>query len=133
MMSRLRSSSVRNAGAVELKSRSPVDSSIVLVRLEGHVNLRAGVVQPHGAWRLSTNSRSKYSSPTSRRIVALRLAFETTASAAIVRPPMTNAGDPAVLGRGSFPTSQRMRMSTPFFSQFGLHQPESADRSPLET
>ena len=48
-MSRLSSRSVRNSGAVELNSRSPVDFVDALVRLERHVDLRAGVVEPHGA------------------------------------------------------------------------------------
>ena len=91
---RLSSRSVRNAGAVgteqQVAARLLVDR---LAGLQGHVDLRAGVVQPHGAGLLEKIAVASAPAPTRLKIVPSRLALETTARALIVPAADRDARD----------------------------------------
>ena len=65
---------MRNAGAVELNSRSPQTVLVDrLARPQGHVDLGAGVVQPHRPGLLDESRRPSASGPTRSKIVALQV------------------------------------------------------------
>ncbi len=122
---------MRNSGRGRAEQQIAAALVEHFARLQRHVDLATGVVEPHGSG-LFDEIAVEMLVADHLRMVALRLEFETTAPARMSRPLTSHALHAAACWTSIRSTSHLIRTSTPLCQQLLVHQRDQPVGASLE-